>query len=156
MPIPPRSTGSNTYFVTSATANRRPLFQLDTNAALFLGTLQHYRKEVHFKLHAFVVMPDHIHLLLTPLEITIERAIGLIKGGFSHRLHSKTLIWQPSFTQHRIRDREDFLARLNYIHQNPVRARLIGQSDHYLYSSAYRAAFQNSSEPKSPFVDNSG
>jgi putative transposase len=138
MPIPPRSTGSNTYFVTSATANRRPLFQLDANAALFIETLQHYRHTGHFKLHAFVVMPDHIHLLLTPLEITLERAIGLIKGGFSHRLHSKLPVWQPSFTQHRIRDRQDFLTRLHYIHDNPVRARLATQFNQYPHSSAFR------------------
>jgi len=138
MPIPPSPTGSNTYFITNATSDRRRLFQLEANAALFLETLQHYRKEGRFKLHAFVVMPDHIHLLLTPLEITIERAIALIKGGFSHRLHSKLSVWQPSFTQHRIRDREDFLTRLHYIHHNPVRARLVDQSDLYPYSSAYR------------------
>jgi len=140
MPIPPRPTGSNTYFVTSATANRRPLFQLDTSAALLLETLQHYRNAGHFKLHAFVVMPDHIHLLLTPTNITVERAIGLIKGGFSHSLHSKLPVWQPSFTQHRIRDREDFLARLHYIHDNPVRARLATNSTLYPYSSAFRQA----------------
>jgi putative transposase len=83
-------------------------------------------------------MPDHIHLLLTPLETTIERAIALIKGGFSHSLHSKLPVWQKGFTQYRVRDREDFLTRLHYIHHNPVRARLVDQSDLYPYSSAYR------------------
>jgi putative transposase len=140
MPIPQRSTGSNTYFVTTATSNRRRLFQTDANAALFLEALQHYRLAGHFKLHAFVVMPDHVHLLLTPLEITIERAIGLIKGGFSHRLHSKLPVWQTSFTQHRIRDRDDFLTRLRYIHDNPVRAHLVDRSEFYPYSSAFRPA----------------
>jgi putative transposase len=139
MPIPLSSTGSNTYFITSATSGRRRLFQLEANAALFLETLQRYRKEGRFKLHAFVVMPDHIHLLLTPLEIAIERAMGLIKGGFSHSLHSKLPVWQKGFTQHRVRDREDFLIRLHYIHHNPVRARLVSESDLYPYSSAYRA-----------------
>jgi putative transposase len=140
MPIPLCSTGSNTYFITSATFNRQRLFQVEANAALFLETLQHYRKEGRLKLHAFVVMPDHIHLLLTPLEITIERALGLIKGGFSHRLHSKFPVWQKGFTQHRIRNREDFLTRLRYIHDNPVRAHIITRSDLYPYSSAYRLA----------------
>lgn len=41
-----------------------------------------------YKIHAFVVMPDHIHLLLTPQDIVLERAMQLIKGGFSHRLAS--------------------------------------------------------------------
>jgi putative transposase len=89
MSIPSRSDRTGTFFVTSATFNRRRLFQIAANSELFLETLQQYRREGHYKLHAFVVMPDHIHLLLTPQGITIERAVGLVKGGFSHRLASK-------------------------------------------------------------------
>ena len=84
MSIPSRSDRTGTFFVTSATYNRRRLFQVAANADLFLETLRQYRREGHYKLHAFVVMPDHIHLLLTPRGITIERAVGFIKGGFSH------------------------------------------------------------------------
>jgi putative transposase len=75
MAIPHRAPNYGTYFITSATYNRRRLFQTETNAQLFLDTLQHYRREGHYKLHAFVVMPDHIHLLLTPTEITLERTL---------------------------------------------------------------------------------
>jgi hypothetical protein len=82
MAIPVHSAGHGTHFITSASFNRRRLFQTDANAILFLETLQHYRKEGRYKLHAFVVMPDHIHLLITPQEITIERAMGLIKVDF--------------------------------------------------------------------------
>ena len=81
-------------------------------------------------------MPDHIHLLLTPTE-TLERAMQLIKGGFSHRLASNFPVWQRSFTDHRIRDREDFETRRYYIHQNPVRAHLAERPDLYPHSSAY-------------------
>jgi putative transposase len=66
-------------------------------------------------------MPDHIHLLLTP-QATLERAIGVIKGGFSHRLASKLSVWQRGFTDHRVSDATDFNIRRNYIHQNPVSA----------------------------------
>jgi putative transposase len=76
MSIPSRSDGAGTYFVTSATFNRRRLFQVAAKADLFLEVLQNYRREGHYKLHAFVVMPDHIHLLLTPQGITIERVVG--------------------------------------------------------------------------------
>ncbi len=57
MSIPHRSVGAGTYFVTSATFNRRQLFQVEANAELFLQTLQHYRREGYYKLHTFVVMP---------------------------------------------------------------------------------------------------
>jgi REP-associated tyrosine transposase len=46
-----------------------------------METLRHYRREGHYKLRAFVVMPDRLHLILTPQKITPERAVGMIKGG---------------------------------------------------------------------------
>jgi putative transposase len=137
MAIPSRASRPGTFFVTTATYNRRRLFQLPANAELFLATLQHYRREGHYKLHAFVVMPDHVHLILTPQAIALERAIGLIKGGFSHRLASKLPVWQRGFTDHRIRDADDLETRRTYLHQNPVRARLAASAELYPYSSAY-------------------
>jgi putative transposase len=136
MPNPPSSTA--TYFVTSVTYQRRRLFQGEANARLFLETLQHYRSEGRYKLHAFVVMPDHIHLLITPLEVTIERAVGLVKGGFSHRVGSKFPVWQKGFTERRMRDVEEFVARREYIHQNPVRAHMVQSAEDYPFSSAFR------------------
>jgi hypothetical protein len=53
-----------------------PPFQVERDAELLIETLQHYRAEGHYQLHTFVVMPDHLHLLLTPQE-TLERAVGL-------------------------------------------------------------------------------
>jgi putative transposase len=146
MSIPSRSDRTGTFFVTSATFNRRRLFQVVANAELFLETLQQYRREGHYKLHAFVVMPDHIHLLLTPQGITIERAMGLIKGGFSHRMGSKLPVWQRGFTDHRVRDRNDFETRRNYIHQNPVRAGIVELCELYPYSSAYRLGIKQATE----------
>jgi putative transposase len=82
-------------------------------------------------------MPDHVHLLLTPNEITLERTMQLIKGGFSHRLSSKSPVWQRGFTDKRIRDREDFLTHREYIHHNPVRDRLCQLPEDYPFSSAH-------------------
>jgi putative transposase len=143
MAIPKRAPNHGTYFITSATYNRRRLFQKTTNAELLLETLQHYRREGAYKLHAFVLMPDHIHLLLTPNEITIERSIQLIKGGFSHRLASKLPVWQRSFTDKRMRTREDFITHREYIHHNPVRARLCQLPEDYPFSSAFKQAKRN-------------
>jgi REP-associated tyrosine transposase len=143
MSIPSRSIGTGTYFVTSATFNRRRLFQVAANAELFLESLQHDRHEGHYKLHSFVVMPDHVHLLLTPQYLPIERVVAFIKGGFSHRLGSKFPVWQRGFTDHRIRYRNEFDARREYIHENPVRARMVELPESYPHSSAYRSAGRN-------------
>lgn len=143
MAIPTRATSHGTFFVTTQTNSRRTLFQVTATAGLLIETLQHYRREGHYKLHAFVVMPDHIHLLLTPTDITLERSIQLIKGGFSHRLASKLPVWQRGFTDRRMRDREDFLTYRTYIHDNPVRAHLCQRPENYPYSSAYRPYLQS-------------
>ncbi|MGB6677366.1 MAG: transposase, partial [Terriglobales bacterium] len=56
-------------------------------ATLFLDTMSAYRNNAKSLLHEFVLMPDHFHLLLTPIHgLTLERAMQLIKGGFSYRV----------------------------------------------------------------------
>jgi putative transposase len=134
MAIPSRTAKSGTYFITTATHNRRRLFQVERNAELLLETIDHYRAS--YLLHAYVVMPDHVHLLITPTKITLERAMQLIKGGFSHRLASKLPVWQRGFTDHRIRDAADYAVRLNYLHRNPVVAGLCDKPESYSFSSA--------------------
>ena len=138
MAIPQRTATTGTFFVTTITANRRLLFQVTRNAELLLETLQHYRAEGHYKLHAFVVMPDHAHLLLTTNDKTISEVMNLIKGGFSHRLDFKRPVWQKGFADHLVRDAEDFETRRTYIHQNPVAAHLATAREHYPHSSAYQ------------------
>jgi putative transposase len=134
MAIPSRTAKPGTYFITTATHNRRRLFQVERNADLLLETIDHYR--TGYLLHAYVVMPDHVHLLITPTDITLERTMQLIKGGFSHRLASKLPVWQRGFTDHRIRDDADYNVRLNYLHRNPVEARLCESAESYRFSSA--------------------
>jgi len=139
MAIPARTSRPGTFFVTAATYGRRRLFQSSTTAELLLETLQHYRRAGYYKLHAFVIMPDHFHIILTPQgTTTLERAVGLIKGGFSHRLASNFPVWQRGFADHRVRDKEDMESRRTYLHLNPVRARLVTAAELYPYSSACR------------------
>jgi putative transposase len=134
MAKPPRTAISGTFFLTAVTHSRRPLFQLPANAELFLETLQHYRRQGAYKLHDFVVMPDHIHLILTTPNL--PAAMKLIKGGFSHRLSSTFPVWQRGYTDHRIRDAADLAQRRRYIHQNPVTAGLVTAPELFPYSSA--------------------
>lgn len=83
-------------------------------------------------------MPDHVHFLITTQGIAIERAVGLIKGGFSHRMGSKFPVWQKGYTERRMRDADEFVMRREYIHQNPVRAHLVASAEDYAFSSAFR------------------
>lgn len=84
-------------------------------------------------------MPDHLHLLLTPApEISLERAMQFIKGGYSYRLRKveKIQVWQENFTNHRIRDAEDYERHCEYVRLNPVRAKLVRDAEAYPFSSA--------------------
>jgi putative transposase len=130
-----------TYFVTFLTWQRRRLFVVDNYARLFLKTLYGYRRQGAFRLHAFVLMPEHVHLLLTPLgDVTLERALQLIKGGYSRAFgleFGPKEIWQRGFTDHRIRDAGDYESHRVYIHQNPVKRGLVELAADYRLSSAY-------------------
>jgi putative transposase len=128
-----------TFFITTVTWQRLPIFQVETRARLLIEVLLSYRDQGKYLLHEFVVMPDHIHLLLTPAdEISVERAMQFIKGGYSYRLRKleKIQVWQESFTNHRIRDAEDFERHSEYARMNPVRARLVRDAAAYPFSSA--------------------
>lgn len=111
-----------TYAPTTATYRRRALFVRAANAELLVNVLFHYRDQGRYRLHGFVVMPEHLHVLLTPAPgQTIERCAQCVKGGFSHELRKQFggEVWQPGFHEHRIRCESDFLNQLAYIATNP-------------------------------------
>jgi putative transposase len=125
------------FFITTITADRQPIFRREATANLLIETLTHYREQGKYLLHEFVIMPDHIHALLTPGgEISLERAMQFIKGGFSFRLKFPGPVWQAGFSNHRVKDFEDYDNHQEYIRMNPVRARLAERPEDYPYSSA--------------------
>jgi putative transposase len=142
-------TNEYAYFFSTQTAGRKPFFRHERWARLMIATLDHYA-EKNFTLHAYVVMPDHLHLLITPFE-TVEKSVQLIKGGFSFRAKRELAwqgeIWQPGFTDHRIRDEEDWQHHLAYIRQNPVRGRLVEDSVLYPYMSFPNGDFPQGLKP---------
>jgi putative transposase len=97
-----------------------------------------------FQLHDFVIMPDHLHLLMVlPNDISIERAMLLVKGGFSYRLRKehgfRGEVWQRGFSEVRVNDRQTWLQYREYIGQNPVKAGLVDACEQYPYSYTYLA-----------------
>jgi putative transposase len=137
-------TGTRTFFVTSSTYNRKRLFQVEKYAQLLCDVIKTYATSRKFELHAFVIMPDHFHILVSiGPETSIERTVQLIKGGFSyrlsHELDRRGEVWQRGFSEIRIYDDEAFASRKKYIHDNPVRARLVEAAEDYPYSSAAKA-----------------
>lgn len=124
LPNPRVRINPETFAITAVTYQRHRIFQRATNADLMMTTLFRYREQGRFQLHGFVVMPDHLHALLTPAsDQSIERCVQLIKGGFSFAIRNegKGEVWQNGYHAHRVTDSTDYHNQLLYISNNPTR-----------------------------------
>jgi len=132
---------TKTYFITASAYMHQNLFQRTETADLLMTTLFRYRDAEEFMLHEFVIMPNHVHLLLSvDDDHAVGRAVQMIKGGFSFAMGKAGLklkaAWQPSYYEHRVRDAEEYGRMRAYIHDNPVRRGLVRTAGEFLYSSA--------------------
>jgi putative transposase len=119
--------------ITTNVRNRMPLFRNDAYAREAIDSLYRVQKMYLFSIHAFVVMPDHVHLLLfVPAPGCISSIIRSYKRAVSHAIGCGPL-WQPRFHVRIVDNSSD--AR-NYIHQNPLRAGLTENPETYSWSSA--------------------
>ncbi|MCZ6490614.1 MAG: transposase [Acidobacteria bacterium] len=142
MAVPPRRARiPGTFFVTSRTWESRKLFMKPPVCEIFIEALLDYRNQQNYLLHSFVLMPDHFHLLMTPgPAVALERAVQFIKGGSARRicqrLNFRLPVWQRGFTDHRIRDGQDYRMHLRYIEENSVEQGLVLAANEYPRSSA--------------------
>ena len=135
---------ARTFFATTKTSQGLSLFQSERNATLMIDVLRSYVAAGKFRLHDFVIMPDHLHLLITVgAGMTIEKAMQLIKGGFSFRLRKECgylgEVWQRGFSEQRVEDRQSFLQHREYIAGNPVEAGLVDSPEMFPYCFTYLA-----------------
>jgi putative transposase len=130
-----------TSFMRTKTWGNRASFQVPQTGKILIESLLRYKQKSAYLLHEFVVMPDHLHLLLTPCrETSVEKATGMIKGGSSLKFHRvpghKMEIRQPGFQEETVRDARDYLHKAEYIHMNPVRSHLVEKPEDGVLSSA--------------------
>jgi putative transposase len=128
-------------FVTTDTWQGRPIFKKANVADIVLDQILQCRERGFYKLHAFTIMPDHLHLLLTPtVEASLEKAMQMIKGGSAFRIKRELSyqfpIWHEGFHDRWMRDETECQSRLQYILHNPVTARLVADASEYAWSSA--------------------
>lgn len=127
---------SRIFFATTKTSIGRWLLQSERNANLLIDVLRSLVAEYRFKLHDFVIMPDHLHVLIeVGNEMTIEKAMQFIKGRFSHRLSRefgyKGEVWQRGFTEVQAMNRQDLETHRAYIAENPIKAGLAASTEEY-------------------------
>jgi putative transposase len=127
-------------FITTKTINNYPFFSEYENAEIVVSTLYFGRKNNWFNLLAFVVMPDHLHLIIIPRGKNISQAMHSIKSFSSkeiNRINSRNgRIWQSSFRDFTVYAKELLLEKIAYIHDNPVRKGWVLKAERYNFSSA--------------------
>jgi len=114
----------------------------------------HYGADVlgRYTLHAFVVMPNHVHLLVSP-QIPLPQLTKTLKSFTAkqaNQLLSRTgnPFWQEESYDHLVRDSAEWARIKWYIEQNPVRAGLVEQAGQYRWSSAGWATVRSPADPE--------
>ena len=127
--------------VTTNVGDRRPLFNSPTAADMLIKVLYEVRLETSFSLLAFVVMPDHVHLVLRPPSShRLGQVIQFLKGRFSRRYNEMTgrtgPLWQSRYHERILRSERELVAAIEYVHGNPVAAGLAVVASGFPWSSA--------------------
>jgi putative transposase len=138
--LPHRTSAGWTYFVTTKAFQSANAFQVHEVASIAVGKLLEYRDKGNYLLHEFVMMPNHLHVLITPSDTaTLERCMQLIKGGSSHEIHrvrgGRMPVWQSSFHDARVKDWKDYRIKVDYIRFNPVTAKLVARPEEWPFGS---------------------
>jgi REP element-mobilizing transposase RayT len=127
--------------VTTNVADRTPLFASREAAEALVHALVEAHEELRFHLHAWVLMPDHLHLVIeVPDGITSGIVMRFIKARFArrwnHRLRTRGPIWQTRFHDRVLTSERALMAAIEYVHANPVAAGLVESAEDYPLSSA--------------------
>jgi putative transposase len=125
-------------FVTAVTERRRVI--LRGWEELLLAKLNLFEKKESFALHAWIILPEHFHIIIEPKHSNVSSIIRKIKLSFSSDYRkmnnkNKLTIWQKRFYDHIIRDQRDFNYHINYIHYNPDKHGLVSNPFDWRYSS---------------------
>ena len=123
------SASGMTYHITTVTKNRLPLFRDLRPARIVVCQLKALQDEGLAETLSYVLMPDHLHWLMTLRNGELSRVMRLFKGRTARAVGHP--IWQPNYHDHAIRKDEDLRALARYIVANPLRAGLVKRLGDY-------------------------
>jgi REP-associated tyrosine transposase len=136
-----------THFITFTCFHRFPLLDSSRARRTFEVELERVRRKYQLYVYGYVVMPEHVHLLLSePERSDLAQAIKSLKQGVARRLGgpfkpgvglsgSGQTFWQQRYYDHNVRNYESFVAKLRYIHRNPVKRDLCNRPEDWEWSS---------------------
>ena len=131
----------NSYFVTGVTYDRKPI--LVKNYDLFKQSIAITKEQLPFEMPAWVILPEHFHMLVEPGQSDLSEIIKRIKLSFAgkYRIRNRARggrVWQLRFWDHIIRNESDMNRHIDYIHYNPVKHGLVRRPIDYEHSSFRR------------------
>jgi putative transposase len=149
------------HFVTTSCYQRLPLLGSPRNRDLFLDVLEQVRRRYRFVVVGYVVMPEHVHLLIgEPERGNPSTAMQAIKQGFARRLLARLRqaelllqsvlwagplergrVWQPRFYDFVVFSEKKRVEKLRYMHRNPVKRGLVFEPEQWAWSSYRHYAY---------------
>lgn len=140
MPRAPREKSeSGIYHIMLRGINQQTIFEEDEDYTKFLLTLEAYKAISGYKVFAYCLMSNHIHILLKAenedLDLIMKRIAGSYVYWYNWKYYRKGHLFQDRFKSEPIDDEKYLLTVLRYIHQNPIKANIVNSINEYKYSS---------------------
>ncbi len=136
---PRRKSGSGIYHVLMRGINRQTIFEDGEDSEKFIQTLQKYREICEYRLFAYCLMGNHVHLLLMevkePLETVMRKICGSYVLWYNKKYGRAGHLFQDRFKSEPVENDTYFLTVLRYIFQNPVKAGTVNEIQDYMLSN---------------------
>jgi putative transposase len=126
------------HFLTFGCYHRRVNFGDDVSRSVFVSALERVRQKHDLCIYGYVVMPEHVHLLVSePERGTLAQAMQSLKQGVARRLALRAAdsFWQARYYDFNIWSERKFVEKLRYIHRNPVKRGLVARPEDWAWSS---------------------
>jgi putative transposase len=133
--------------LTICTENKEKFFDSEVNAKVVINELLKTARDLRFRMLCYCLMPDHIHVIVSPGEsaLPLSKFLNILKGRSTRVFKDKgnlRKIWQRSAFDHVIRTEENLKAVIEYIMNNPVRKGIAEKADEYPYSEWFDVEIQ--------------
>jgi len=130
------------HFITWSCCHREPLLDSPARRNLFLSVLEKMRERYRFAVIGYVVMPEHVHLLVSEPQIADpSTVVQAVKLGFTRRVHTSSPsdtplhVWQSRFYDFNLWSQRKEIEKLRYMHRNPVVRGLVREPGEWRWSS---------------------
>jgi putative transposase len=131
----------NIYFITNVTFQRKPV--LVDNIDLLWTSFSTIKTKAAYDLIAWVILPDHFHVVIDPKRNNISNVLQRIKMSFGFlwrkRMYLRSgRVWQNRFWDHIIRDQKDMNRHIDYVHFNPAKHGYVNSPFDWTHSSIHK------------------